>query len=52
MEKAKLEDDLAKKLARRPDPTELIKEHILNCMIFSRFANGIVDEDPTKEPKE
>ena len=30
LEKARLEDDLAKKLAKRPDPQSLIKEHILN----------------------
>jgi hypothetical protein len=29
LEKARLEDDLAKKLAERPKPDELIKEHIL-----------------------
>jgi hypothetical protein len=30
LEKAKLEDDLSKKLANRPVPEELIKEKILN----------------------
>jgi hypothetical protein len=29
LEKARLEDDLAKKIAQRPNPEELIKEHIL-----------------------
>jgi len=29
LEKARLEDDLAKKIAHRPNPEELIKEHIL-----------------------
>jgi hypothetical protein len=29
LEKARLEDDLAKKLSERPKPDELIKEHIL-----------------------
>jgi hypothetical protein len=29
LEKARLEDDLAKKLANRPDPGSLIKEKIL-----------------------
>jgi RPEL repeat len=30
LEKSRLEDDLAKKLANRPEPEELIKENILN----------------------
>jgi len=32
LEKARLEDDLSKKLATRPIPEELIKENILNCI--------------------
>lgn len=33
LEKARLEDDLSKKLAQRPDPQELIKEHILQGIL-------------------
>ena len=55
MEKARLEDDLAKKLANRPDPQTLIEERILNRMISNLLmflANIIADENPTEEPKD
>jgi hypothetical protein len=47
-----LEDDLAKKLAQRPDPQELIKEHILQGISSYNVTYVPANEDPTVEPKE
>jgi len=56
LEKARLEDDLSKKLASRPVPEELIKEKILQRMYLNYRALiadvSLADEDPTKEPEE
>jgi RPEL repeat len=49
---------LAKKIAQRPNPEELIKEHILEgtytILLFRASVQRLIvaDEDPTKEPKE
>jgi len=42
LEKARLEDDLAKKIAQRPNPEELIKEHILEGMALPHVSNACV----------
>jgi len=55
LEKARLEDDLAKKLAQRPKPDELIKENILQCKSPGSSGmglTGVADEDPRKEPED
>ena len=39
LEKARLEDDLAKKIAQRPNPEELIKEHILEGMALFHVSD-------------
>jgi hypothetical protein len=41
LEKARLEDDLAKKIANRPDPQTLIKEHILRRNL-KYYDNGLM----------